>query len=147
MVPQLSIEAIQCLILEAFAANKYLQNYKLYFIGPVEKEFQNYFNRLCVLNPTLKENVLLVGNIENREELYQYYKRAKFICFSSFYEGFSIAMIEAVYFGCYLISTDLAVAKDLTCEGKYGKIVTINKSLLDIMEQAGVVDFVQLSAS
>ncbi len=131
------------LLLKAFSSAKNLQGYKLYFVGPVEAKFSRFFEVLCQENPELQDSVIFTGNIENKEELYQYYKRAKIVAFSSYYEGFSIAMIEAMYFGCYLISTDLAVANDLTLNGTYGKIVQINRQLLSKMEKYGVVDYVK----
>lgn len=131
------------LLLKAFSSAKNLQGYTLYFVGPVEANFKRFYEDLCHSNPMLKEVVYFTGNIDNKEDLYHYYKRAKIVAFSSYYEGFSIAMIEAMYFGCYLISTDLAVAYDLTVNGTYGKIVPINSQLLTKMEKAGVVDYVK----
>jgi glycosyltransferase involved in cell wall biosynthesis len=131
------------LLLKAFASSKNLQGYKLYFVGPVKANFKRFYEDLCFANPTLKEMVYFTGNIENKEDLNHYYKRAKIVAFSSYYEGFSIAMIEAMYFGCYLISTDLAVAFDLTLNGIHGKIVPINSQLLSKMEKDGVVDYVK----
>lgn len=131
------------LLLKAFSTAKNLQGYTLYFVGPVEANFKRFYEDLCHVNPTLKDLVYFTGNIDKKEDLYQYYKRAKIVAFSSYYEGFSIAMIEAMYFGCYLISTDLAVAYDLTLNGTYGKIVPINCQLLTKMEKDGVMDYVK----
>ncbi len=131
------------LLLKAYSTAKNLQGYKLYFVGPVEANFKRYYDDLCHAIPSLKEMVYFTGNIDNKEELYHFYKRAKIVAFSSYYEGFSIAMIEAMYFGCYLISTDLSVAYDLTLDGKYGKIVPINCQLLTIMKNGGAIDFVK----
>jgi glycosyltransferase involved in cell wall biosynthesis len=131
------------LLLKAFSLTKNPLGFKLYFVGPVESNFKRFYEDLCQENPKLRDIVIFTGNIQNKDELYQFYKRAKFISFSSFYEGFSIAMIEAMYFGCYLISTDLAVANDLTLNGTYGKIVPINSLLLAKMVNDGVVDFVK----
>lgn len=131
------------LLLKAFILTQNQDGYKLYFVGPVEANFSRFFEVLCQENPKLQDSVIFTGNIENKEELYQYYKRAKIVAFSSYYEGFSIAMIEAMYFGCYLISTDLAVANDLSLNGTYGKIVQINRQLLSKMEKYGVVDYVK----
>lgn len=131
------------LLLKAFSTAKNLHGYTLYFVGPVEANFKRFYEDLCHANPTLKDLVYFTGNIDRKEDLYQYYKRAKIVAFSSYYEGFSIAMIEAMYFGCYLISTDLAVAYDLTLNGTYGKIVPINCQLLTKMEKDGVMDYVK----
>jgi glycosyltransferase involved in cell wall biosynthesis len=131
------------LILNSFSRIKHLYGYKLYFVGPVEDEFKAYFNKLCNENALLKDNVLFIGNIDNKEDLYSLYKRSRIISFSSLYEGFSIAMIEALYFGCYLISTDLAVASDLTDNGRFGTLVQVNCRLIDILENDKVVDLVK----
>jgi len=131
------------LLLYAFSKVNNLYDYKLYFVGPVDPSFQLFFDELCKENISLRSNVVFTGNLENKADLYELYKRSKLVAFSSFYEGFSIAMIEALYFGCYLISSDLAVATDLTKNGKFGTIVPINSTLIKMLENKKVNDLVK----
>lgn len=119
------------LLLETISRLDDLKGYKFYFAGPVSSDFQKRVDVLLLQKPHLKDNIVLMGNITDKSELYHLYKRSEIICFTSLYEGFSLAMIEALYFGCYLLSTNLAGAFDLTDDGKYGAIVTINNILLE----------------
>jgi glycosyltransferase involved in cell wall biosynthesis len=126
------------LVLNAFASIKHYNGFKLFFIGTVTPNFLIYFNELLCIYPHLSKNVVFTGNIDDRQILYNYYKKASIICFSSFYEGFSIAMLESLYYGCYLLSTDLAVANDLSFGNKFGKIIEINKELLDLFDKKNI---------
>jgi glycosyltransferase involved in cell wall biosynthesis len=51
-------------------------------------------------------------------------------------------MPEALYFGCYLISTDLAAAYDLTDNGHYGQVITINQALINYSKEKDIFDIV-----
>ncbi len=92
------------MLLDAFVQAK-LTAWKLVLVGPVEAAFQEKTNQLFNTNPTLKTQIELVGNIENRKELYNYYNRSKIFCLSSPQESFGIAFVEAMYFGNYVIGT------------------------------------------
>lgn len=92
------------MLLDAFMQAK-LTNWKLILVGPIEIAFQEKVNQLFIENQTLKTQIELVGNVENRVELYNYYNRSKLFCLSSPQESFGIAFVEAMYFGNYLIGT------------------------------------------
>lgn len=118
------------LLLDAISKLKEFGEYTFYFIGPIEKSFKGKVKKLITDKPYLKDKVILTGNITDREELYTYYKKAEILCFTSLYEGFSLVMIEALYFGCYLISTDLSGAYDVTNNGKFGTIMKVNEEII-----------------
>jgi len=92
------------MLLDAFVLAK-LTNWKLVLVGPVEAAFQEKTNQLFDTNPTLQPQIELIGNVENRKELYNYYNRSKIFCLSSPQESFGIAFVEAMYFGNYVIGT------------------------------------------
>jgi glycosyltransferase involved in cell wall biosynthesis len=133
------------LLLKAIELLDDLGEYKFYFIGPVESSFQVRVDALLQRREGLRDRVILTGNITDKEDLYCFYKRAEVLCFTSLHEGFSLVMVEASYFGCYLLSTDLSAAYDLTDDGKHGQIVKVNQDLIDDCAMNGIIDIVQYS--
>lgn len=109
-------------LLEAFAKTKN-KNWKLILIGDVETSFQRYITDYFKKHPHLHGKVIFRGYISNREEIYDYYSRSKIFCFPSRWEGFSIALIEAAFYGNYILSTDVGGAKDIIDATKYGELV------------------------
>ncbi len=130
------------LFLSAIEQLENFGEYKFYFIGPVEQTFQQRLENLFDRRNDLKDKIILTGNITSKDELYSYYKRAEIVCFSSIYEGFSLAMIEACYFGCYLLSTDLGGAYDIADSEKQGSIVAINHLLIQKLRNENVENIV-----
>ena len=55
-----------------------------------------------------KEKVFFVGNV-NDDELYSLYNGARALIFPSFYEGFGLPLIEAMYFGLPIACSDIGV--------------------------------------
>ncbi len=100
-----------------------LKDWKACFIGPIEPDFQGKIDTFFLKNPHLKERVLFTGYIEDRAELYQWYDRAKVFCLSSLWESYGIVLSEAVYFGNYVITTNVGAAMDITDSGKLGRII------------------------
>ncbi|PKP49769.1 MAG: hypothetical protein CVT95_03115 [Bacteroidetes bacterium HGW-Bacteroidetes-12] len=92
------------MLLDAFIQAK-LTGWKLILVGPIEVAFQEKVNQFFIENPILKTQIELVGNVEDRISLYNYYNRSKLFCLSSPQESFGIAFVEALYFGNYLIGT------------------------------------------
>lgn len=104
-------------------ANIDLKDWKVHIIGEIEKEFELFINKYFDKNKNLKDKLIFKGSISNREEIYEYYSKSKVFCLSSRYEGFPLVFPEAIYFGNYIITTDVSGAKDITDNEKYGTIV------------------------
>ena len=102
-----------------------LQNWKVRIVGPIEEGFQKTIDTFYLSNPLLKDKVIFVGNITNRAQLSQEYTKAKIFVLTSRYEGFPLVFLEAISHGCYIISTALAPAKDITDNEKYGCLFPI----------------------
>lgn len=113
-------------LLEAFSNIKNLKNWKLILVGEFEDHFQDYINEYFQTNPHLREKVIFAGFIEDRETIYQYYAQSKIFCFTSRRESFGIALVEAAYFGNYLLSTDVGGARDVLKITDYGELFEID---------------------
>ena len=117
------------ILLEGFKkAYPNIKNWKLKLIGPIEEDFHSYIDNFYKENPKLKKVVEFTGPIYNRDELNNEYNKAKIFCLTSRYESFGLVLSEAASRGCYLISSDIAPAKDLTDDGKYGSIFKMEDS-------------------
>ncbi|WP_242844618.1 glycosyltransferase family 4 protein [Clostridium novyi] len=114
------------MLIEAFTSIENIENlgWKLKIVGPIEEEFKDYIDNYFENNPTMKDIVEFTGAIQNREELFNEYKKAKIFSLTSNFESFGIAFIEAAAFGDVIVSTDVGIAKELTCEGN-GVLVDI----------------------
>jgi glycosyltransferase involved in cell wall biosynthesis len=66
------------------------------------------------------KNIEFVGRV-NHDELQNYYKKAKIYCQFSRSESFGVSVVEAMYFGCIPIVTNVGGMPELV--GKAGRIV------------------------
>jgi glycosyltransferase involved in cell wall biosynthesis len=121
---------------------KKIPNWKLYFVGPTEGEFLLLLNNVYKSYPELKEKIIITGQIEDKEKLNHYYKKASIFCLTSLSEGFPLAALEAVRFGCYPILSKLDYSIDLTNQGKLGDLFTLNsESQLSRILLSRCIDF------
>lgn len=98
--------------------NMELKDWKIVFIGHFTPEFK------CLVDKSeKKKDILLLGEILDRVELFDWYNRAKVFCLTSRYEGFALVLPEAIGFFDYIISTDVGGVKDITQNGELGSIV------------------------
>lgn len=111
----------QKMLIDAFCKVKeHFSEYELAIFGegPLEKELQDYI-RAKGLTGTVK----LMGKSTNIiEEL----KASEIFCLSSYYEGMSNAMIEAICLGLPVVITDISGAKDVITDGENGYITNVN---------------------
>lgn len=114
-------------LLEAFALFSERQiGWTLELIGPVTNEFEIYIQNYFCAYPQLKEKISFTGAIHERKKLYSYYAEAKIFCLSSSWESFGIALVEAAAAGCYIITSAVAAAKDITYNEHYGSIFPVD---------------------
>lgn len=82
----------------------------------------------------------MVGEITDRQKLYELYAQAKIICMTSRWESFGIATIEGMYFGDYPVMTNYgSIVDDITEHEKYATVVSREASpneLAQALEQA-----------
>ncbi len=77
-------------------------------------------------NPELKDSIIFTGKIMDRKLIEEEYLKAKIFCLTSRFEGFPNVFGEAANKGCYIISSDIDPAWDITDDKKYGSIFPIN---------------------
>lgn len=109
------------ILLNGFAgiANEYPEWY-LKIIGPVEDKFKSFIDNYFEKYPYLKERVLFMGEINDRNKLENEYAMAKIFCITSDWESFGLVTAEAMSKGCCVIGSDIPATSELTDNGKYG---------------------------
>ncbi len=103
-----------------------LKEWKVVLAGPIEKEFQIKIASFFEKNPGLREKIKFLGNIKDKTILYDYYNRSKIFIMTSRGEGFANVFLEALYFGNYIITTNVSSALDVTKNNTVGSIVQQN---------------------
>jgi len=103
-----------------------LDGWKLKFIGPIEKEFNNYIEMIFLKFPEIKSKIDFCGPINDRNELEMEYKKAKIFCLTSRNEGFPLVYLEALRSGLYIITSSILAAKDIVSSEKIGSIFNID---------------------
>jgi len=124
------------MLLEAVESMDNIGDWKFYFIGPVEKDFEKYIAGYFDKNPNLKDRVVFTGEISDRKKLSEYIQRAKIFCLTSRYESYGIVLTEAAYYNCYIISTDTGTAVEITENMVNGKIISGKQQLTDVLNLA-----------
>ncbi|MEQ1105972.1 glycosyltransferase family 4 protein [Acinetobacter ursingii] len=114
-----------------------LRDWRVKLIGPISESFQpiikSFFDRNC----HLKEKVIFMGSISDRQELKELYLKAKIFTLTSKNEGFPLVFPEAIASGCYIVTTDLPPAYDITNNGEFGRLFEIgnDQQLANILQE------------
>jgi glycosyltransferase involved in cell wall biosynthesis len=112
-----------------------LENWKVFFVGPIEESFQQNISKYFLENPNHLDKVTFTGNILDRDILFDYYNRAKVFCLTSKSEGFALVFPEAIYARNYIITTNVGGALDITEQGSIGCIVNKEVDIVNILEK------------
>jgi len=126
------------ILLQAFAKSAKQHNWSLTLVGPIQDDFKPYIEKFTSEHEELKTRIHFTGNITTRQEISEYYKKAKVFVLPSRWEGYALVLPEAVSNGCFVITTNgVPSAQYLTDNGKYAEIVDIDdvdalsKALID----------------
>lgn len=137
---ELLVDAVQHIPLQV------LDDWKIYFVGPSTKEFEAYVNTFKSRHPEYADAIVMMGNVSDRTQLYELYRRAKIMCMTSRYEGFCIAVLEAMYFGaCPVITNYGPNAVDVTDHQRIGCIVedstaqSVAENLITVMKDEQLI--------
>lgn len=120
------------ILLYAFAMSFpcFKENWELVMVGSVTPEFKQLFAEFSRELPEIAAHICLTGQIDDRERLCAYYRKAKIFALTSHMEGgCPNVFAEAAGFGCTVITTNIDAASDVTDNGRLGKVVD---TLLDI---------------
>lgn len=109
-----------------FAENT--KSWKLRVIGPIEERFKKYIDDFMEKNPKLNGKIEFIGAIYDREKLEKEYIKAKVFCLTSRYESFGLVFLEAMKNGCYIISSNVDSANDITDYETYGSIFAVGSA-------------------
>ena len=112
-----------------------LKRWKVVFIGPIAESFQQYISDFFEKNPAYKESIFFTGSIENRIALYDWYNRAKVFCLTSRSESFGIVFPEALFYGDFIITTDVYSSKEIVPSDEVGWIVDSDTDLSNRIQQ------------
>ncbi|MBO0340532.1 glycosyltransferase family 4 protein [Flagellimonas profundi] len=119
-VGRLHPQKAQDVLIKAFSKTNYT-DWQLYLVGEGERR-KDLENLISTLN--LQKKVHLVGRVE---EIQKVYDRAKIFAFSSIYEGFPNALIEAMHFGLACVSTNCPTGpSELIENGENGYLIDVN---------------------
>lgn len=105
----------QKLLLNVFLHSKLSTDWKLIFIGSKENRYLEELKSIYseyTKNSKMKKEVQFLTNVE-RENIYDYVKRAQIYMMTSKWEAFPISIIEAMASGIPFISTDVGIVKFL----------------------------------
>ena len=95
--------------------------WKIVFIGDMTDAFRKEKNTFLNDFPEYKKSVIFLGNIEDKQQLFEYYVKAKVLILPSRWEGFPLVALEGLYFGTMLLLSDTIFSSaDLTDEGRVG---------------------------
>ena len=97
-------------------------DWEILFVGPEEPLFHKEMDDFFKIRPDLKDRVRMTGSVPERKALYEHYNQAKVFCLTSDWESFGIVLVEALYFGDAVITTDVGAGRDATGNGSSGRI-------------------------
>lgn len=105
-----------------------IPEWKLRLVGPMTREFEDYLKDILDKNEDLKRKIIIDGYISDLEELDSIYEQSKIFCLTSSLESFGLVFVEALKNGCYILTSNVLAAKDVTNNESYGRIFDAGKS-------------------
>ena len=112
------------ILMEAFAAvQSMIPEWTVRLVGSVEADFKSYIDQYYERYPELKDRVVFAGAIQDKSALMQEYQKAKIFALTSVFEGGTPNVVaEALYGGCYMVTSAVDEAMDITREGRCGEV-------------------------
>lgn len=98
--------------------------WKLILIGSMDAAFKKYYDDFMAKNPLLAGRIIYAGFI-SRDDVLNYYRKAKIALITSRWESFSMAGMEAEAFGDVLVCSDIPSMRDLTDGGRLGYLCPV----------------------
>ena len=116
------------MLLKAFAAvAEENPTWELRFVGGVLPDFSNWAETFLKEYPRLAGRIVFTGMISDKAALFEEHRRAKVFALTSFKEGGTPNVVaEALFGGCYMITSDVDASADITAEGACGDVFPID---------------------
>jgi glycosyltransferase involved in cell wall biosynthesis len=118
----------------------YNSSWILEFVGPINPEFYEFYLKYNFTESSTSSRIRFIGEISDRKSLQSYYTRSKVLLSSSLYEGFNVSMVEALAFGCYIISSNVPCVFDITANYKYGCIFEYDDDTMLLSHMKNITD-------
>jgi len=99
--------------------------WKFIMVGNIEKDFVKIYDDFIIRNPDKKEKVFLSGAINDKNKLWEIYNDAKVFLLTSPKECMAQVFSEALAFGNYIVSTNVAGTDEISKNRKLGKIIEV----------------------
>ncbi len=110
-------------LLEAIPKINNLKDWKIVLVGPIINNFDKYISEYFKKYHNLKNKIKFTGEIADKKILFDhYYNRSKIFCLTSLNESFGFVLIEAAYFGNYIVCTDFTSVREITLNSTLGTI-------------------------
>lgn len=107
-----------------FRANPILKNdWRIVFVGPIEKGFDSIINDYRKKIMDFDDKFVFCGLISDKKEYFEILNNSKVLLLTSNKEGFPMVFSEALYFGLFIITTDVSGGIEATNNGRLGKLI------------------------
>lgn len=94
--------------------------WKLRLVGPHGEEFKIHLEEFIKMNSHVENKIELLGPIYDPVKLEKQYREASIFILASLSESFGLVYVEALQYGCYILSTPLTPAIEITNNGEFG---------------------------
>ncbi|WP_107949482.1 glycosyltransferase family 4 protein [Lysinibacillus parviboronicapiens] len=108
------------LAVKAFLAAE-LTDWEYRLVGPMSEDFSKELHTLLEGSP-FASKVTVLGPIYDKVQLEDEYRQAKIFCLTSLVECYAHVFAEAAKNGCYIVTTDVDGAADITHHQRFGTI-------------------------
>lgn len=115
------------------------KGYKAILVGSIEDEtnFSEYLKNFLQKNEDIKDRIIITWLLPQKE-VFELYKKARFLIMTSLWEWFSNVFAEAAYFGTIIISTDVWGAEDITNNWEFWYIYKDIDDVLPFIEHQNI---------
>lgn len=128
------------ILLSAFANFAKLDaDWVLWLVGPIDASFEPFLYNF-IKKEGLEERIKIMGAIYETDKLELIYQRAGVFVLSSLWESFGLVLVEAINYGCFILSSSVVALPEIIDKGKYGLSFNIadEKGLLNGMKWCSV---------
>ncbi|MCF0127372.1 MAG: glycosyltransferase family 4 protein [Pseudobutyrivibrio sp.] len=101
------------------------ESWRLKLIGSTTKEFDVFLQDKLDENSWVKDRIIVVNEIREKDKLYEELSKAKIFVSTARAETFAVATMEALYNGCTMVMSSVSGAFELTNNERYGRVYQI----------------------